>query len=69
MSNVFRSTYRKLTDDEIARVCEIKLKAEMLYELLALPGTRETSAKGMREMALARTKLEECVMWATKAIT
>jgi len=65
MSNVFRSVYRKLSDDEVAHVAEIKLKAGMLYELLDSSAPRADD----RAMALARTKLEECVMWATKAIT
>jgi len=66
MSDTFRSTYRQLTPYEAEHVAEIKLRAELLHQLLV---TTDNKSPGMREMALARTKLEECVMWATKAIT
>jgi hypothetical protein len=60
MSNPFRTTYRQLTDAEKARVEALKTQAEQLLALIDKPS---------REGALARTKLEECVMWAVKGIT
>ena len=65
MTGPFRKEYRQLSMDEKLRVDDIKVKAEELYALLA-PVDPE---RGGRELALAKTKLEECVMWATKAIT
>ena len=65
MSNVFRKTYRELGDAEKAQIEALKTKAEELYEMM--PVTRD--APGAREMALARTNLEQSVMWAVKAIT
>jgi hypothetical protein len=58
--SVFRSEYRRLTAEEVQRIVEIKAAAEALYNLLPLDS---------REAAIARTKLEESVMWAVKGIT
>lgn len=64
----FRKEYRKLTPEEVAHVNAIKDAAEVL-EALLFPRPVPISGTGAREFALARTKLEECVMWATKACT
>ena len=72
MSSPFRKEYRKLFPSEAARVEAIKTKAEELHELLQTfprEGGILVPDVGAREFALARTKLEECVMWATKACT
>lgn len=70
MSDTFRQTYRSLSAAESKRILDIKAKAQELHDMLhapmPLPG--ELIVPGLREFALARTKLEECVMWATKAI-
>lgn len=58
--SVFRPSYRELSAAEQQRVADIKERAQMLYVLFEGES---------REFALARTKLEEAVMWAVKAIT
>lgn len=63
--SVFRSTYRTLSGTERAHVARIKQLAEELYQELSFPGTAAPS----REFALAKTNLEQAVMWAVKAIT
>jgi hypothetical protein len=60
--NVFRPTYRTLSDSEKAKLVVIKDEAQNLYDLFE-------SIPDPRAKALARTKLEECVMWAVKGIT
>lgn len=70
----FRKQYRELSQEEKARVDAIKEKAGELHALLDHEFPRSSAGitmpgLGAREMALARTKLEECVMWATKAVT
>ena len=62
MSDVFRSVQRELTDAEKATVAELKDLAGKLHDIMA------SSAPG-GEIALAKTKLEEAVMWAVKGIT
>ncbi len=59
--NTFRTQYRQLSEQEQKHIADIKAKAD---EMLAAMGTQVS-----REMSLARTKLEESVMWAVKAIT
>jgi hypothetical protein len=58
----FRITYRDLSVMEAQLVADIKRMAEGLAKLIDLAPTG-------RERALAMTKLEESVMWATKSIT
>ena len=66
MSNVMRRQYRQLTEAELGLMNRIKDLAEDLHEEL---GTISRADGGTREVALAKTKLEEAVMWAVKAIT
>jgi hypothetical protein len=62
VNNVMRHEYRVLTDVEKAQMAAIKDKGlEFLVLVEALGGSRELS--------LARTKVEEAVMWAVKHIT
>lgn len=61
-NNTMRHQYRVLTEEEKGRVGMVKLKSEeLLNYLAALPPSRE--------MSLAKTKVEEAVMWAVKGIT
>jgi hypothetical protein len=63
--NVFRKEYRALTEREKEHIDAIKRVAQALHDRLHTVG----GTAGFREMAIARTKLEESVMWAVKAIT
>lgn len=56
----FNRTYRELTTEEKSRIDQIKSKAEELYVLI--------DANQGRACAVAKTKLEESVMWAVKGI-
>ena len=62
MPNVFRPQYRALTETEKLKVDRIKDLAQQLYDEMQSPSLG-------REMALARTNLEQAVMWAVKSIT
>lgn len=62
MADVFRKVYTPLSDEQKALVERVKTKAEELYTIID-----ETT--GSREQSLAKTKLEESVMWAVKNIT
>jgi len=68
MSNVFRPEYRELTEEERMRVDDIKIKAQELYDLVEGAIQRTPSPEG-RYISLAKTSLEESVMWAVKGIT
>lgn len=72
MSDPFHTEYRALDPVEQGRVKEIKWLAAALYgviESCTWPMDQGAVASNMREIALAKTKLEEAVMWAVKGIT
>lgn len=58
----FRKEYRELTQEEQELISSIKSQAFTLYELF-------NTVKDGREKSLAKTKLEEAIMWAVKGIT
>jgi hypothetical protein len=61
MADPFRLEHRTLSDEEQDAVALIKRKAGELLDVMQATGEG-------RELALAVTKLEECVMWAVKGI-
>lgn len=83
MGNTMRSEYRALTPAEVHAVKAIKADAEQLLFKMegAFAASQEhvdlglassesfTVAMDPRCAALAKTNLEQAVMWATKAIT
>ena len=62
MTNVMRQTYRQLTDQEKLHMDEIKNLGQALYDHIESSGNS-------REISIAKTKVEEAVMWAVKHIT
>lgn len=66
MADPFRTVHRELNDDDKARIVAVKDHANRLHELL---NDLSRIPIGQREMALAKTQLEMCVMWAVKGIT
>lgn len=62
VNNVMRHQYRVLNDLEKAQMQEVKDKGREFWELLERIGQS-------RELSLAKTKVEESVMWAVKHIT
>ena len=63
VNNTMRHQYRVLSDKEKANMTRIKDMGEAFLDLIA------ETLPGGREQALARTKMEEAVMWAVKALT
>lgn len=59
MEDVFRVEYKKLSEDRTREIVELKQKASELYKMISSLGDS-------RETSLARTKLEESIMWAVK---
>ena len=62
VDDVFRRHYRPLTAEEKRQLEELKVQAVHLYGFVLGLGTK-------REYSIARTKIEEAVMWASKGIT
>jgi len=67
-TNVFRKECRQLSDEEIARIDHLKDLAGELFNLMCPQNPNDTLLM-TREMSFAKTKLEESVMWAVKALT
>ncbi len=61
MSDVMRQEYKVLNDDEKAHLKAVKDAGQAFYDALGHGASRELS--------LAKTKIEEAVMWAVKHIT
>ena len=62
VNNTMRHAYRVLNDAEKANMQAIKDAGLAFHELIAGLGNS-------REISLAKTKVEEAVMWAVKHIT
>jgi hypothetical protein len=66
MSDVFRKEYKALSSDQVAYMDLFKQKAE---ELMHEFECAECVKPDKRMMALAKTNLEQSIMWAVKSIT
>ena len=65
-NNVMRHEYRVLSENEKHCMRVIKDRGLELYEFI---DKIAEGSGGSRELSLAKTKLEECVMWAVKHLT
>lgn len=67
----FRKVYRELTDGERSAVETVKDLAEGFDDFIdvELDVTSISDGDKRRQLSLARTRLEEAVMWYTKAVT
>ena len=66
--SIFRKNYRQLTPEETVDISNIKDFAEELWAEFSVYDDEESNAD-IRAIRLAKTKLEEAVMWAIKGIT
>lgn len=62
VNNTMRHAYRVLSDAEKANMQAIKDEGLKFHDLVAGMGNS-------RELSIAKTKIEEAVMWAVKHIT
>jgi len=69
--SVFRPKYRKLSDEELALMNNVKAVASRLYDVMdvAYQAKFDDTAPICREHDIARIKLEESIMWAVKGLT
>jgi len=65
INNVMRHEYRVLNDAEKLAMQQVKDKGLEFWFMLDEIG----GPSGSREISLAKTKIEEAVMWAVKDIT
>lgn len=62
VNNVMRHEYRVLTDEEKHQMLRVKDFGKAFYDECDIIGYS-------RELSLAKTKIEEAVMWAVKHFT
>lgn len=62
VNNVMRHGYRVLNDDEKAQMQAVKDTGLVFWNMLDAQGSS-------RELSIAKTKIEEAVMWAIKDLT
>lgn len=62
MANEMRGTYRELSDSDKENIKAFKDLGQQFY-------THCDAQTPSREMSLAKTKIEEAVMWAVKHVT
>lgn len=62
VNNVMRHAYRVLSDEEKKNMQDIKDAGLAFHDMLTKIGSS-------RELSVAKTKIEEAVMWAVKHIT
>jgi hypothetical protein len=66
VNNVMRHAYRVLSDVEKSQMQAMKDEGLALWNVIDNIGKSSTPS---RELSLAKTKVEEAVMWAVKHIT
>lgn len=69
MTDTFRKEYKPLTDEQKADVEAVKDQADTLLTHLNGIVLAEERSERSRCIALAKTNLEQAVMWAVKGIT
>ena len=62
VNNTMRHAYRVLSDAEKAKMASIKDEGLKFHDMISGMGNS-------REISIAKTKIEEAVMWAVKHIT
>jgi len=67
--DVFRKVYTPLSPLQMAEVEECKEEAQRLLDLFNKYVPSEERSERSRCMAIAKTNLEQTIMWAVKAIT
>lgn len=70
VNNTLRHNYRILSDAEKAHMSALKTKGQEFLNLIdEVGGTEPDQRKASRELSIAKTKIEEAVMWAVKHVT
>jgi len=69
MTDTFRKTYTKLSDEQVGQINVLKEKAEELETLFNSVSPFGERSEAARCMAIARTHLETAIMYAVKSAT
>jgi len=69
MTDTFRKTYTKLSDEQVGQMNVLKEEAEELETLFNSISPVGERSEAARCMAIARTHLETAIMYAVKSAT
>jgi len=69
MTDTFRKDYAPLSDEQKSQMASIKEEAQVLLNKLNEAVPVEERSERSRCMAIARTNLEQAIMWAIKGVT
>ena len=69
VNNAMRHQYRVLSDEEKEWMIHVKDLGQAMLDSFDTIGRATTTSGSSRELALAKTNLEQAVMWAVKHIT
>lgn len=70
MSDTYRKEFRTLLGEQKELMLKIKEQAEVLEILFdQIGGNQTTNASIKRMVSLAKTNLEQAIMWAVKGVT
>jgi hypothetical protein len=67
--DTFRKEYTPLTDEQKTQMDNIKNYADMLLDEMNKSVPVDERSERSRCMAIARTNLEQAIMWAVKGVT
>lgn len=67
--DTFRKEYKPLTNEQKTQMNMIKDRAVLLLDEMNNAVPQEERSERSRCMAIARTNLEQAVMWAVKSVT
>lgn len=70
MSDTYRKEFKPLSDEQKELMLKIKEQAEVLETLFGqIGGSQTIDASTGRMVSLAKTNLEQAIMWAVKGVT
>jgi len=69
MSDTFRKEYKPLSEEQKAQMTAVKEQAELLEGLFNGALNPDERSEKARCIAIAKTNLEQAIMWAVKGIT
>lgn len=67
--DTFRKEYKPLTDEQKAQMNNIKDRAVLVLDEMNAAVPADERSERSRCMAIARTNLEQAIMWAVKGVT
>jgi hypothetical protein len=67
--DTFRKEYKSLTDEQKAQMNNIKDRAVLVLDEMNAAVPADERSERSRCMAIARTNLEQAIMWAVKGVT